>query len=56
MFDTVAADIDAPNGEKDIFAFAESRRIDKTSVEPEALGTEEVELDPEAKAEVKFCR
>jgi hypothetical protein len=56
MFDTIAADIDAPKGEKDIFAFAESRRIDKTSVVPEALGTEEVELDPEAKAEVKFCR
>ncbi len=44
MFDTFGADVDAAKGEKD-----------KTSVEPEALGTEEVELDPDAKAEVKLC-
>jgi len=50
MFDTTGADVDAPKGEKDVFAFTESRMADRTSVEPEALGTEE--LDP--KAEVEF--
>ncbi len=53
MLDTIATDIDAPNGEKDIFAFGESRRIDKTSVEPEALGTE-VELDQKQKRRKNF--
>ncbi len=53
MFDTTGADVDTSKGEKDVFAFAESRRVDKTSVEPEALGTEELELDP--KVEVEFC-
>ncbi len=56
MFDIVGADVYAPKGEKDMFAFANSRRIDKMPAEPEALGTEEVKLNPEAKAEVKFCR
>jgi hypothetical protein len=50
MFATTGADVDAPKGEKDAFAFTESRRVDGTSVEPEALGTEE--LDP--KAELEF--
>jgi hypothetical protein len=50
MFDTIGADVDAPKGEIDVFAVPESRRVDRTSVEPEALGTEE--LDP--KAEVEF--
>ena len=49
-FDTTGADVDAPKGEKDVFAFSESRRVDETSVEPEAPGTEE--FDP--KAEVEF--
>ena len=51
MFDTIGADVDAPKDEKYVFAFTESRWVDRTSVEPEALGTEE--LDP-AKAEVEF--
>lgn len=50
MFDTTGADVDAPKGEKDVCAFTESGRLDRTSVEPEALGTEE--LDP--KADVEF--
>lgn len=50
MFDTTGADVDAPKGEKDVFAFTESGKVDRMSVEPEGLGTEE--LDP--KAEVKF--
>ena len=49
-FDTTGADVDAPKGEKDVFAFSEFRRVDGTSVEPEAPGTEE--FDP--KAEVEF--
>ena len=50
MFDTTGADVDAPKGDKDVFAFMESRGVDRTSVEPETLGTEE--LDP--KAELEF--
>ena len=51
-FDTTGADVDAPNGENDEFAFAAvSRSEDTTSAaEPEALGTEEV-VDPKADAE-----
>jgi hypothetical protein len=47
MFDTTGTDVEGP---KDVFAFTGSRRVDRTSVEPEALGTEE--LDP--KTEVEF--
>lgn len=51
-FDTTGADADAPKGEKD--GFPESRKLDRTSaVEPEALGTEEVDVDVEPKAEVE---
>lgn len=53
-FDTTGADVDAPKGEKD--GFPESRKLDKTSaVEPEALGTEEVDVEPDVdpKAEVE---
>ena len=49
MSDTTGADVDAPKGEKDAFVFMEVGRVDRTSVEPEALGTEE--LDPKAEAE-----
>lgn len=56
MFDTLGVDVDAPKGEKDVFAITESGSEDRTSVEPEALGTEELdpktEVDP--KAEVEF--
>jgi hypothetical protein len=45
MFDTTGADVEGPKGEKDVFAFTESRRVDGTSVEPEALGTEELEIE-----------
>jgi hypothetical protein len=50
--DTTGADVDAPNGENDEFAFAAgSRREDTTSAAgPEALGTEGV-VDPNADAE-----
>ena len=36
MFDTTGADVDGPKGEKDVFAFTESRRVGRTSIEPEA--------------------
>ena len=48
MSDTTGADVDAAKGEKDAFVFTEVGRVDRTSVEPEALGTEE--LDPKAEA------
>jgi hypothetical protein len=54
-FDKTGVDVDAPKGEKDEFEFAfpDSRKLDTTSaVEPEALGTEEVDVDPKAGVEV----
>jgi hypothetical protein len=44
IFDTTGADVDAPKG-----AFTKSGRAYRTSVEPEAIATEE--LDPKAKVE-----